>query len=482
MPAKPTKLDLYLYNVYFGDCFLLIFRYADGSQKSVLIDFGSTGKGHSADAHATESTGKRLLAVANDIADRTNGKLDVVVATHRHKDHIYGFGLKEAGKVILDLDPEIVIQPWTEDPADNRNLSKVRGLMAAAEFQKDVHKNFISMLYDMHGVAESIDSEAQHLGSDRYASPAAKGLVEKIVFMADDNKDVGKIKNLKAVQNLQKMRGPHYVSFGYNKIDWSKILPGIKVQILGPPLVEDHPKMRTATNTSDEFWSLFESDPEARKTLPEGNSEYWSLLAMSKYMWGVLAATNSVPPGNSGARPPIFDAKHVLKGQRPANVRWFIRRLRDVRANQLLLLVKFVDRALNNTSVIMSFEVGDQKLLFPGDAQIENWEFLLAAAKRDPKLKKLLQATTMYKVGHHASRNATPLSLWNDFKNRTPSKTKKNRLRTVVSTMKGKHGETEDTEVPLPRMVTAMKAETHFHSTEEFGDGIFVQTIEIPIK
>ncbi|MEQ1764529.1 MAG: hypothetical protein ABL984_15470, partial [Pyrinomonadaceae bacterium] len=64
---------------------------------------------------------------------------------------------------------------------------------------------------------------------------------------------------------------------------------------------------------------------------------------------------------------------------------------------------------------------------------------------------------------------------------RTTAKTKKTRLRTVISTMKGKHGESADTEVPLTKMVDTMKAESNYFSTEEFTDG-FVQKIEIPIK
>ena len=200
---------------------------------------------------------------------------------------------------------------------------------------------------------------------------------------------------------------------------------------------------------------------------------------MNKYFWGILAATSKSTA--KGSSTPLFAAKHTLKGDRPANVRWFIRRLRDVRANQLLELVRFVDRALNNTSVIIGFEIGDQKLLFPGDAQIENWQYLLDAATKDPTLKKFLQSTTVYKVGHHGSRNATPRSLWRDFKNRATQKTKKSRLKTVISTMAGKHGESEDTMVPLPRMVDAMKAESNFFSSEEIQNG-FVHCIEIPIK
>jgi hypothetical protein len=36
---------------------------------------------------------------------------------------------------------------------------------------------------------------------------------------------------------------------------------------------------------------------------------------------------------------------------------------------------------MNNTSVILFFEVGSKKLLFPGDAQIENWSYALEDAR-----------------------------------------------------------------------------------------------------
>ncbi len=468
---KPTKLELVTYNVYFGDCFLLIFHYADGSQRSVLIDFGSTGKGkpgHSpedtgetddADERNADSTGARLLRVAKDIKERTGGKLDVVVATHRHKDHIYGFGLKEAGKIILGLDPETVIQPWTENPLDNRDLARKVAQMDADQFRENDQKHFAETLDDMQIVSAAIQSEAQHLGDKSFFNKTIdRTLQDRIVFAANDNK---KIRNMAATRNLQKMKDPHYVHFGYSKVNWNTILPGVKVRILGPPLLEDYPKIATATNTSDEFWSL---------------------MAMNKFFWGVLAATNNVGVDGAHAREPIFSKdKIIANANRPANLRWFIRRLRSIRAEQLLGLVRFVDRALNNTSVILLFEAGDQKLLFPGDAQIENWQFLLDAANKDPALKKLLEDTTLYKVGHHGSRNATPKSLWNDFKNRTTLPAKKSRLKTVVSTMKGKHGESEDTIVPLPRMVEAMKKESNYISTEEIEEG-FAQSIEIPIK
>ncbi|MGH9947983.1 MAG: hypothetical protein ACRD6X_12385 [Pyrinomonadaceae bacterium] len=468
---KPTKIELVTYDVYFGDCFLLLFHYADNSQRSVLIDFGSTGKGKpehghdavdgsdDADEQNADSTGARLLRVAKDIKDRTSGKLNVVVATHRHKDHVYGFGLKEAGKIILDCNPDTVIQPWTENPDDNRDLNKKVALMGPRQFRDNDRKHFAEILDDMQNVAGAIEAEAKSLSDkSQFSKTIDRTLRDRIVFAADDNK---KIKNMAAIKNLQKMNDPHYVHFGYSNVKWETILPGVKVHILGPPRLEDYPKITTATNTSDEFWSL---------------------MAMNKLFWGALAATNNMNADGTPDQQPIFGKDKIITNKdRPANLRWFIRRLRSIRAEQLLGLVRFVDRALNNTSVILLFEVGDQRLLFPGDAQIENWQFLLDAANKDAKLKKLLENITVYKVGHHGSRNATPKSLWNDFKNRTAVTTKKSRLKTIISTMKGKHGESEDTIVPLPKMVDAMKKETNYFSTEEIEEG-FAESIEIPIK
>jgi hypothetical protein len=130
----------------------------------------------------------------------------------------------------------------------------------------------------------------------------------------------------------------------------------------------------------------------------------------------------------------------------------------------------------------MLFEVGDEKLLFPGDAQIENWRYVLNKAKSDNALRKLLNETTLYKVGHHGSRNATPKSLWDGFEKKiVPNRKSEKPLKTVVSTMVGKHGESPDTAVPLPLMVEAMKAESDFCSTEDLKGDEFFKLIEIPI-
>jgi hypothetical protein len=109
------------------------------------------------------------------------------------------------------------------------------------------------------------------------------------------------------------------------------------------------------------------------------------------------------------------------------------------------------------------FEVGGKRLLFPGDAQIENWSYAL----EQPGIVELLADVDLYKVGHHGSLNATPKSLWKGFRKRgSPART--DRLISVLSTMAGKHGsEGKKTEVPRKTLVDELKHDTHFHSTQD---------------
>jgi len=170
------------------------------------------------------------------------------------------------------------------------------------------------------------------------------------------------------------------------------------------------------------------------------------------------------------------DGRPAFKGprlkSRPGYANWLIPRLQASRGAGLFELVRALDKQMNNTSLILLFEVGRQKLLFPGDAQIENWSYILDQAGNRPGLRKLLTGVTLYKVGHHGSRNATPKSLWSTFANRGP-RGRKHRLITVVSTMEHKHGDPEkNTEVPRRTLVEALKTQSDYHSTQDFKEGL----------
>jgi len=134
-------------------------------------------------------------------------------------------------------------------------------------------------------------------------------------------------------------------------------------------------------------------------------------------------------------------------------------------SEQLLEIVTALDSQMNNTSLILLFEVGKKKLLFPGDAQVENWGYALGDAPDAKATKALLADVDVYKVGHHGSRNATPKQLfWEGLKKRGPREGE--RLVTFLSTMPGKHPG-----VPRPSLVDALDQETDLFTTTDLPKG-----------
>jgi hypothetical protein len=145
-------------------------------------------------------------------------------------------------------------------------------------------------------------------------------------------------------------------------------------------------------------------------------------------------------------------------------MRWFIEQSRKAYADQTLEIVRDLDSVMNNTSVVLLLEVGNRKLLFPGDAQIENWAYAL----KNKKWCDLLKDVNLYKVGHHGSLNATPKSLWKLFRNKGSDRTH-SRLETLCSTKSGKHGSSRlGTEVPRAVLLRELRKNSDFSSTEEY--------------
>jgi hypothetical protein len=422
--SKPTSLTIRSYQVGFGDCFLLTFRYAATGRKiadrHVLIDCGSTGM--------PKNAAGGLRQVAERIARDCENKLTAVVATHRHADHINGFATTPDGKgpgdILRGLKAELVVQPWTEDPTaapDATALaSRPRSLRQAQALRV---RQFVAGLGGMHAFAKLILDEVSRLGTSLPERTKAQ-----LNFLGQEN-----LANIAAVENLRTMgKKSEYLHYG-KSTGLAKLLPGVKVHVLGPPTLEQY--------------------PEIERQRSKDSAEFWSILGATA---GHITAVGGVYP---------FDKKYAQR-DRPAAVRWFTQRIKATHAEQRLELVRILDDALNNTSLILLFEIGEKKFLFPGDAQIENWNFALKDSKNAAANQQLLADTDFYKVGHHGSLNATPKSLWNLFKKKGKA-SKPNRLYTFVSTMAGKHGSTSrQTEVPRRPLITALEENSKFFTTQ----------------
>jgi beta-lactamase superfamily II metal-dependent hydrolase len=107
-----------MYRVGFGDCFLVSIP----GDRHVLVDCG---------VHVAADIGVLDDVLAN-IALESRGRLDLVIASHPHEDHISGFARGE--ETFRSLKIGEIWLPWTEDPtdADAYRLRQARAGLAAA--------------------------------------------------------------------------------------------------------------------------------------------------------------------------------------------------------------------------------------------------------------------------------------------------------------------------------------------------------------
>src|SRR6516165_10226080 len=84
-------LSVAMYNVGFGDCFLVKFD-TDERPYTMLIDCGQLS-GSAGNGPDFWDVVERLVADLPVLDGRP--RLDVIVMTHRHRDHVHGFSRKE---------------------------------------------------------------------------------------------------------------------------------------------------------------------------------------------------------------------------------------------------------------------------------------------------------------------------------------------------------------------------------------------------
>jgi beta-lactamase superfamily II metal-dependent hydrolase len=443
---RPIKASVRMYQVGFGDCFLLSFGYegalSDGRrERHILIDFGTK--------RLPESP-RNLATIAQSIHDRTGGDLDVVVVTHRHQDHLSAFGIAGVPELLCNPGyPKLVVRSWTEDPAAEaaatgggagpkdkqiagRSLNLLAALQPATAFATTLARR-------LHGVTDqSLAGKVKRLAEDQLPNRAS---IDQLTRWSDEGRGV-------------------YLRYGMRS-GIEDVVPGIDVRVLGPPTVDQHPEILQQREVDEsEFWMLYGG--LARRLniedLIQRSGKALEEIEDTDAVEGIEAAPESAEeeaPASPRAVGPI------------GPVRWLTDRMGRQQLNSLLRIVRSMDDILNNTSVILLFELRQDRrplrLLFPGDAQIENWEYALKFAREAEENKDLLRLLDLYKVGHHGSRNATPktlFNLWNE-----PA-TKDRKIWALLSTKPGVYGKTPATAVPRSTLVAALDTRTTLLSTE----------------
>jgi len=355
-------LRVRMYRMGFGDCFLLSVR-GEGRDRHILIDCGSITDG--------KDQVSRVAASVVETCTPPDGPpaIDLVVCTHRHRDHVGGF----KDPIWRDVRVGEVWMPWTEDP-DDPGATRVRN--GQSSFALALARAVAPAALD----ADGSPLEDATVGASEPASTLAVAL--------------NALTNEAAMATLHRgFAGAPPRTFLPLKdtVCEARTLPdvaGLKIHVLGPP----------------------RSEAAIASMQPPHDEVFLAQLARRAAAKVATAGEAPAVPEPQGAfraswRLPKEAVDHPKMG-------WTFDAA-DARAVKVLAeepdgdLAAAIDRAVNNTSLILMFEIGDQWLLFPGDAQWGAWE----AALTEPRCARLLARTTFYKVGHHGSENATPRSL-----------------------------------------------------------------------
>ena len=367
-----TAVRVRMYRVGFGDCFLVTIGEGDEARR-ILIDCGRHAG--SRPPGTGEATFAEVVAgLVDDIAAESGDtpRLDVVVATHRHRDHVHGFKFAELWKRVVVKE---VWLPWIEDLDDpgagtvrrhqqelaERTFHALRAFRAAGS-QEPALDDAIEIAYNCTTNAEAFTTLRHGFHED---SP----------------------------RRLRYLPRPGRQPDELTEDDGDDVLPsGVTVHVLGPS-----------------------RDPAVIKRLdPPDGKGYLQLLPVD----ATLGSDEEVPDTVAGTVPMPFGAKWRLAGDEVAQRYGLsaeqiegVRSANAAAAGDALSMVYRIDNAINGTSLVLLIEVGAVKLLFTGDAQWGTWQQILG----DTRSRELLQGTTLFKVGHHGSRNATPPEFVKDF-------------------------------------------------------------------
>ncbi len=355
-----------MYRVGFGDFFLITLPTGNASHH-ILIDCGV----HAGDIQSIRD------AVTN-MAEETGQHLSLVVATHRHADHISGFAT--CAEQFREFAVDMVWMSWWDDPT-NQTARKYQANLQAIAATAQIHL----------GLRAATDIAARQ-------GLAMMGNITGDLFATGTSTGGGRLAGndaalamLRGVPQSADYRFKSEPARRYYKAGDKPELPadleavGLTVEVLGPPIDEN--LVAQMNNAAEQYLSLVGERPEVSRLRPFGDDRQ---VSASDY------------PQRA------FD---------PYVPRELPRLLRSVLPDSALQVARKADNTINNQSLVLHFTFAGRSLLFVGDAQWGDWANFLygdAAVGRSslqirPDSANLLAGADFYKVGHHGSTNATPI-------------------------------------------------------------------------
>jgi hypothetical protein len=403
------RVRVRMYRQGLGDCFLLTFPRGDQKPFQILIDCGALARDAKSMAQVVEHIRDTVR-----IGQEDKAHLDLVVATHEHKDHLSGFN--QAREVFEnDFSFGGVWLGWTEN-LTQPEIKKIKET-----------KKLVSQI-----LREALDSPKV-----KAKSMPLDGVAALLAFSEDDNEfpessenaQIPSRRTVAGALEYLKRRGKASGSVQYLEPGTGPLpLNGVEdasVYVLGPPR---DPLLLKQSEVTEQM---------------KKDGVIYHLTATGMAGMAALRAAASVagaPSDSEGDRYYPFSQEHRISEEVPdpmnpgrlqANpyfdgIRQFVnqtyfapsqawRRIDHDWLNAFGQLALDLDNDINNTSLALAFEFAKTRevLLFVGDAQVGNWrswaniEFQLSPHDKPFPAHDLLRRTVFYKVGHHCSHNAT---------------------------------------------------------------------------
>jgi hypothetical protein len=359
------RVKIRMYRQGLGDCFLVTLPGKGRRPFYIVIDCGVI--------LGTKNPTEMMAGVVQNIIATTGGRINLLIATHEHWDHISGFIQAEALWRSLKVDE--VWLGWTENSKDplaqklsdeRRSLTKA---LTAAAFRLGLNGETAAAAE----VASLLDFFGATGNSTRAALDVVKSLSKNVRYCRPGDAPV-------------RLQGTE-----------------VRAYVLGPPTDERFIKKFNPSKKEPETYGL-----DALHAFLKG----WSpALSEPDLDVGPFDLSWQIPM-QAAEQMPFFQA-HYWGEDEDSNERvqdW--RRIDGSWLDSSSALALQLDSATNNTCLVLALELEDgDVLLFAADAQVGNWlswqdlEWKVGARKVTGP--DLLRRTIFYKVGHHGSHNAT---------------------------------------------------------------------------
>lgn len=411
-----------IYSVGFGDCIFVQIP-DDGNCFTMLIDCGTSG---SADPVKAAVDDVREMLPRLKEGDR---RLDLLVVTHPHADHIKGFDPKWFKKIKIK-------RIWLPIFMNQKHpqAKKMRAFQElAGKHADDLLKRRGLTLAP--GVIPLLERSAWNICNTGALDALRTVLAQDSGIQSDYPLYVAR--DL-AERQSQKERNKYKLDFEQGITRFTGFRePGTCLRVLAPEWDIDKWYLGQGSFDTNSFVDryMFETKVYKAKSKTLGQAGLAAIQA------GSAAVATTDRPHNISAK----DFKQLCSRLLYSG----------------LAFSQTDDSLKNNTSVVLLLEWRGRRLLFTGDAEWQGtgvkedrrnsaWDIMLNI----PEVNNvLLQTLDLLKVGHHGSHNGSP------FKNDGEEQILKSilsadRTHVIVSTVSGKHG--EEHPVPYPKLMKTL--------------------------